>query len=212
MTQISNKRYRQFLDTGIFESISEADVKIALSRIRGSHVKEGRALLIGLYYTGCRPNEMLKLKSHHVKDNGDSYYKVLLHGSKGGLPRTIYLQKKRAMVKEFAEYCLSLPPDMYAFFHYRDNYVRLRDDKKGNEKSRLECTNKLRWFFKIWFGFVPGGITPYFLRHNRFSKLSEKGASMEELRQIKGSKSFDSVYPYLHLSSKTAKSVAKKIE
>ena len=101
---------------------------------------------------------------------------------------------------------------MYCFFHYRDNYVRLKDDKKGNERSRLECTNKLRWYFKKWFAFVPGGITPYFLRHNRFSKLSEKGASLEEIRQIKGSKSFNSVFPYLHLSAKTAKSIAKKID
>lgn len=215
MQRIKNKRYRQFLDTGMFESLSEADLLRAVGNvkgIKGQYVKEGRALLICLYYTGCRPNELMKLKSENVKDESASYYKVLLMGSKGGLPRTIYLQKKKLMVKEFAQYCLSMPPGMYCFFHYRDNYVRLHVCKNGEEKGKLECTNKLRWYFKTWFAFIPGGITPYYLRHNRFSKLSEKGASLEEMRQLKGSKTFNSVYPYLHLSSKTAKQVAKKID
>lgn len=209
---IKNRRYRQFLDTGMFESVSEADIQTALLNIKGKYIREGRALLIGLYYTGCRPNEMLKLKSNDVKDDDQTYYKILMKGSKGGLPRTIYLQKCKPLVKEFAKYCLSFPPGMYVFFHYRDNYVRLRDDRKGDERSRLECTNKLRWHFKRWFAFIPGGITPYFLRHNRFSKLAEKGASLEEIRQIKGAKTFNSVYPYLHLSAKTAKQVARKID
>jgi len=215
MKNIKNLRYRQFLDTGMFESITENDLNKALLNvkgIKGKHIKEARALLIGLYYTGCRPNELLKLKSNDVKTDDQSYYCILMKGSKGGLPRTIYLQKRKPLIKEFSEYCLSLPPGMYAFFHYRDNYVRLRNNKKGEERNRLECTNRLRWYFKQWFNFIPGGITPYFLRHNRFSKLAEKGASLEEIRQIKGSKTFNSIYPYLHLSSKTAKQVAKKIE
>lgn len=212
MKQIKNKRYRQFLDTGLFESITEADIETALQNIKGRYVKEGRALLIGLYYTGCRPNELLKLKSHDVKDESATYYKILMKGSKGGLPRTIYLQKKKPLVKEFATYCLSMPPGMFVFYHYRDNYVRLRVNKKGEEKPALEMSNKLRWYFKKWFAFIPGGVTPYFLRHNRFSKLAEKGASLEEIRQIKGSKTFNSIYPYLHLSAKTAKQIAKKIE
>ncbi len=100
---------------------------------------------------------------------------------------------------------------MYCFFHFRGNYVRIAETPKGI-KRYPELAGKLGYYFGKWFFNVEGGISPYFLRHNRFSKLSEAGLSMQDIRMLKGSKTLESVNCYLHLSAKAAKNIAKKID
>lgn len=210
---VKNKHYRAFLDNGIIETLSEDQIKQALDNVKGihgKHEKEGRALIIILYYSGARPNEILNLKGKAVTREG-TYIKVRIPGSKRGLPRTLYFRYKQPLIKEFYNYAASIMEEMYIFWHYRSTYSRTVKTRKG-PIEKLQVTNTLRYWFNIWFdGILPDGVNPYYLRHNRMSKLAESGASMQELRMLKGAKTYDSVIPYLHMSAKTAKQLSRKI-
>lgn len=212
---IKNINYREFLDKGIINTLTEEQIKQALNNIkgkRGKYITEAKTLLTLLYYTGARPNEILNLKGKNITQD-QTYLKILVPGSKRGLPRTLYFQKKKPLIKAASEYCFSIYPEAYIFYHYRSNYIRTITTKKGITKEKPEITNALRFYFQKWFkNVIQGGISPYYLRHNRMSKLAEKGASLNELRMLKGSRTYDSVMPYLHMSSRTGKTLAKKID
>lgn len=204
---IKNKHYRQFLDNGVINLLTVEQINQALDNVKGKHRTEGRALLIALYYTGGRPNEVLRLQAKNIT-NQKSYIIIQIKGSKRGLPRPIYLQNKRKLVKELYKYACSLFPEQLLFFNYKSKYIR-----KCKNGDRLEFTDSLRYYFKIWFkGVVEDPIPPYFLRHNRFSKLSEAGVDDNSLMQLKGSRTFQSIQAYKHLSVKSAKLLAKKID
>ena len=218
--KILNKQYRLFLDEGIINTLSEQDIAKALEGVkglRGKHKDECRSLIILLYYTGCRPKEALQVHSRDIKRD-KRHLTVKLVGSKGGRPRTIYLplgtnKKPRALVRELMNYAMSCYPDMLIFYHFIGHYLRRVKTKKGPVITRVDTTDKLRYHFKNWFkDVVEGSISPYFLRHNRFSKLAQKGVTLEQLRLIKGSKSFDSIMEYLHMSKSEAEKISRKID
>lgn len=212
MPKIKNPSYKQFIEKGIIEYITLDHIKQALKNVTGKHMREGRNLIAILYYTGARPNEILQLKSKNLTLSG-SYLKIQVSGSKGGLPRPIHLPMRHALVKELWNYSQSIFSEMYLFYHFKNKSKRTRINKKKEITTNTCTTDKLRYYFKKWFdNVIEGGINPYFLRHNRFSKLSDKGASLEEIRMIKGSRTIESVYPYLHQSTQTSKKIAKKIE
>jgi site-specific recombinase XerD len=211
MPPIKSKLYRQFLDDGLISLIGPDKLAKALDNVTGKYKQQGRALLICLYLTGARPNECLNLKAHEVKKE-DSYIVIQMSGSKRGLPRPIYLQSKNPLVQELFKYAMGVFPDQYLFYDYRSDYTRVTMTKEG-PKERHEITDSLRYHFKKWFkGVLDSDIPPYFLRHNRFSKLAEAGASDNELMQLKGSRTMDSIQSYKHMSSKSGKSTAKKID
>jgi len=204
MPEITNKNYRQFLDDGIITTLTENNIRAALHNVQGKHSREGKALLITLYYTGARPNEVLNLRSRDIVKEG-SYIVIRMSGSKGGKPRPIYTPYKKELARVVYQYSMGVFPDMYLFFNYRSNCKRYI-----NGKEYTEITHKLRYHFGKWFeGVIDGGIPPYFLRHNKFSKLAESGVSMEDIKNLKGAKSIASVGAYTHMSTKSAKSLAK---
>lgn len=208
---IKNKHYRRFLDEGIIEVLSEDDIKTVLENLKTKHMREARSLIIALYYTGARPNEILRLRARHIKRKG-RHVILQVKGSKRGLPRSVYLSRKKELVMELLDFAESVYPERYLFYHFRGRYVR-KKKVKGQIVERVEYGAKLRKHFYKWFSVLPKGtIPPYFLRHNRFSSLAQKGATMEEMRMLKGSKTFASVEPYLHMSEATAKKLAKRIE
>ena len=208
---VDNPNYRKFLDEGIIKIINEENINTALQNVRGRNVREGRVLIIVLYYTGGRPVEVLELRGSSITRDG-GYVIIDIKAAKKGLPRKIYLQYNKPLVKELWEYSKLIHPDMYLFYHYRGNYKNSKMLKK-EIKEYIETTAKLRYYFKKWFdGVVEGGINPYYLRHNRFSKMAEKNIPFEHIRLMKGSKSPGGVVPYIHMSSEMAKKNAKKID
>jgi site-specific recombinase XerD len=210
--KIKNKHYNQFLKEGIIETISEDKIKKALDNVKGKFRRMGRAMLIIMYYTGARPNEIIQLRGEDIGKKGQ-HITVKLKGSKRGLPRTIYLPYKRELVKEFYNYAMGCMPDMFLFWFYQNRYIRYRKNKKGEIKEYEEITGRIRHYVRQWFkGVFEDPIPPYFLRHNRFSKLMENGATIEEIRLLKGSRTYNSVMPYIHMSSKKARSLASKME
>lgn len=211
MSKIKNANYRRFLDGGYIDIITDEQFNRALDNIKGKYKLEGRSLLISLYYTGARPVEILQLKGKSIiKDK--NYIIVKIPGSKGGLPRSIHLRYKLKHVKELYQYSRGIFENMFLFYNFRNKYERIAKTKKGIVK-RIEITGKLRYFIKKWFnGVIEDSITPYYLRHNRFSKLALKGIDDRTLRLIKGSKTAESINYYIHMSADISKKAAKKID
>jgi site-specific recombinase XerD len=90
------------------------------------------------------------------------------------------------------------------------NVVKKYIDKSGKIREYIETTSKLRYHIPKWFeDVIPDSINPYYLRHNRFSKMSLKGASVQDIKNMKGAKSIASAEYYIHMNTKKAKQLAR---
>jgi len=211
--KITNKNYRQFIDNGIIDLITIEHIKKAIENIeKEKNPIQKKIFLLLLYYTGARPNEVLKLKSKDITKE-KNYIKIQLKGSKRGLPRPIFLSNRLPYFNEIWSFCSSFFPEVVIFYNFKNKYVRIKKNIKGETIENIETTDKIRYYINKWFkNVVDGSISPYFLRHSRFSQLSLNGAKPEEIMQLKGSKSLSSVRYYIHLNKSKAIAISRKIK
>jgi integrase len=212
MAKVTNTKYLEFLEEGSITTIDKEKFKEMLKRIRTKHKLEARSMLIVMYYTGARPAEVLNLTAGDIIKASQSRIEITTRALKNGLRRKIRLKFNMLFIKELYKFSQGRPENMYLFPNFRSKTIRSNyyTTKTGERKIKNYdyVSNKLGYYFNKWF---QGDITPYFFRHNRFSKLMEEGASMEDIMLLKGSKSLDSVRPYLHMSTKKFEEIAKKI-
>lgn len=208
---IKNKLYRKMLDENEIEVITEDQIRTVLDKIVYPDKEMARCLVIVAYYTGARPNEYIRLRAKDISMDG-RYFIIKIKGSKRGVPRSIWF-KKNDLLKELYAYRAKLFPDMFIFHRFIGKYKRIRKVKSGY-KETIETHQKVTFWFKKWFKCLnlPDTITPYYLRHNRFSKMASKGATDRELKQVKGCKSEESISYYIHQSKDTGKKAATKID
>jgi site-specific recombinase XerD len=214
MPKITNENYIKFYTKGMIEILTQEELELALKNVNGiygRHIKEGRALLICLYYTGARPIEVLQLRAENVYKEG-SYIKVDLPTAKRGVPRTISLASRLKLVRELYDFAQRNFRGKLLFYNYRCKNKKTYLVRE-QLKEYIDVSGKLRYYVMKWFkGIRKGSITPYFLRHNRFSQLANAGLTPQDIQFLKGSKRTDSVQPYLHLSRKKSEELAKKIK
>lgn len=210
-TRIKNAYYVEFLEKGTIQYINPEHIDKAVLQIPKNR-EMAMCLIYTLYLTGARPIEVLNLKAKDVTKDG-SYIKIQVSGAKNGLPRPIFVQDKNKYAKHIHDYAKQLMPDMWLHHSFRGKYVRNVLNKKGVVKTYAELSRPVRSNFAKWFKNILGEepIVPYHLRHNRFSKLSEAGASLEDMRITKGSKTLQSITPYIHMSAERGKKMAKNI-
>lgn len=204
---------------------------------------QGRALLITLYYTGARPNEVLRLRKKdiskrdtetRINKEGQPYevkspsVVLMLPGSKKGVTRSLSLDFKEPLIRELFEYTTGiLGDDTFLFSQFQSTrqhvvpvmqkVIEAREDGshvtryiKVGIRKRLVISDNLYYHVKKWFkGVFEDSIPPYYLRHNRFTKMAEKGALPEDIRLAKGARSIRSVEPYLHMSPRTLQKLKK---
>lgn len=214
--KIKNKFYKEFIETGIIQTINKTDFKKVLDNVEHRQTEQCKNLLRVLFYTGCRPKEALMLKAKDFKQEG-KYCKVIIPSVKRGVSRTIFLNLSDPEINTLFDWTQKHYPEIILFWVLKSNKTRTNIKaklKNGVTKTYTDVyedtTNNLRHWFKKWFNVLdPDGHTPYFLRHNHFSRLSEAGASMEDIMMVKGARSIESVRPYLHMSTRKAKSIAK---
>jgi site-specific recombinase XerD len=214
MPKITNEQYAKFRNKGEIQLLTLEELEQALNNVNGilgRHIKEGRALLICLYYTGARPIEVLQLKAMNIYKEG-SYIKIEIPTAKKGVPRIISLPSRFKYVKELYVYAQSNFRERLLFYNYISNYKKNIDTRKGINVYE-DKTAKLYHHVKKWFkGVRKGSLSPYFLRHNRFSSLANAGVSPQDIQFLKGGRTQQSVQPYLHLSRKKSEDLAKKIK
>lgn len=211
-SRIKNQYYVEFLETGMIQYINPEHIDKAVAQIQKNR-DMAMSLIFCLYLTGARPIEILNLKAKDVSKDG-SHYKIQVAGAKNGLPRPIFLKSSNKYARHVYEYSRQLLPDMWLHHSFRGKYVRSVINKKGVVKTYAELSRPVRSNFAKWFKNVLGEqpIVPYHLRHNRFSKLSEAGASLEDMRITKGAKTLQSITPYIHMSAERGKKMAKNID
>jgi site-specific recombinase XerD len=212
MPKITNEQYSKFREKGEIEIIELEELEQALKQvdgIRGKHINEGRALIIALYYTGARPIEVLSLKAENVFKEG-SYVKIAMPTAKKGKPRTISLPSRFKYVRELYDYAQRNFRGRLLFYNYRGKH-KVTYKTRNEVREYIDISYKLKYYVKKWFKGVRD-ITPYFLRHNRFSQLANAGVSPVDIQFLKGGRRLDSVDPYLHLSRKKSEELAKKIK
>lgn len=216
---IKNKNYKAFLDGEPIEYVEEQHLKQALENIdlysRKGRREEGKALLIMLYYTGCRPAEALLCKAKQIEKDR-TYIKIKLKTLKGGRARTIWLNTSiHPLTKILFEWRKKHYEEELLFFNfigrYKHNKLIKKADGTEEMKEYIDISAKLNYHFNKWFKEVfDGGVNPYYLRHNKFSKLAERGkVSDRQLMQLKGARSYESIAPYIHTSELEGKKVSK---
>jgi site-specific recombinase XerD len=209
--RIKNRLYNEFLAGRMIQILREPDIMKALSNVKGKYVQQARALIITLYLTGARPSEILELRSKDISKTGQELT-LTVKGVKGGKDRLIVISSDK-LGRMIWDYKTKVYSEMYLFFAFRGYYLRKTVNKKGEQKNYTETSYRLRYWFKQWFDFLDvEGIPPYYLRHNRFSALAEAGATVQDIKQLKGSKTLDSVEPYLHMSIHQARQISKLIK
>lgn len=212
MPKITNEQYKKFREDGEIEIIGLEELGEALENVdgqRGKNIKEGRALIIALYYTGARPVEILQLKGEDIFKEA-SYIKIRMSTAKKGKPRVISLPSRFKFVRELYNFAQSNFRGRLLFYNYAGKSEVLYNTKK-EQRTYIDTTYKLKYYVNKWFKGVRN-ITPYFLRHNRFSQLANDGVSPVDIQFLKGGRRIDSVDPYLHLSRKKSEELAKKIK
>lgn len=226
MSKVKNPYYKAFLDGDLITEIRREDFILVLDNIIHEHKDQARALLILMWCTGARPNEILRLKGSDFVNT----YKTLdikLPGSKGSMAGIIRLPLKDELIQEVWLYIKQLPGEMFVFWFFRSNAKRagvtktyrrknpttgeMETKTKFYDKIYDEISRKLRYYFPKWFSILfPEGIPPYYLRHNRLSIAGEE-LSIKELMLLKRSKTEGSVRPYMHITRKTQDRISKEL-
>lgn len=206
MPQVKDKRYVQFLKTGLITPIPRDEFAGMLSKVKHKARQQARAVVILMYYSGRRPVEILELTGEAIKKEG-KHIVITFPTKKGGKYSVMYYPLN-AHFTEVWEYAKSLYPNQFFGWCFRgkcNNRVTYKlKDGTVRVKNYKRTNTTLRYFFKKWFG-----ITPYFFRHNRFSEMAAKGATFQEIKHAKGAANLKSVEPYIHLSVDRAKKMSK---
>ena len=218
MTTVKHPLYKDFYEKGIIQIFSSDDFKTVHKSITDPL---GRELVTILYYTGARPVQLLYYDDKDparsfTTDNftkEGNYLCISVPPAKNGLPFKFYLSFNKFGIKELWRTIQKLPPKTPLFNQYAQTYVRRKVNKKGEVKHYIERSDRLRYYFKKWFSAVSSNpVPPYYLRHSRFSSMSENGAPAESIMFAKGSKRMESVRPYMHMSKDKAVKLNKVIK
>jgi len=201
MPLIKDPRYNKFLQSGLIDILTKEEFTKILKVINHNYIKQARVLFILLYYSGRRPSEIVELKAGNFKKER-SYLILSIPTKKKGVGSVLYFKMKDPHIQEVWDYVSIYPDEFYVFWKFKS-----RTKKKTGYP---DVSTKVRYWVRKWSKEALGTeITPYFFRHNRLSELSMKGATPQQLKFWKGAKTLASVEPYLHLSQKSIKKMAK---
>lgn len=216
--KLTSKFYKDFLKGEFIKTIGIdvlTDILENINHVENKYKQEARAFMIVLYYFGSRPAEILNLKGENIFKSNNYVY-IHFKTLKKGRARTLGLPTRKKFISEFYNFAQRVFPTEYLFRHYRSEYVRTYTIGKGENTKEIktnEVSNKLRYHFYKWIsGVIEDRIPPYYLRHNRFSKMMEKGADIRDIMSMKGALTEKSVFPYIHLSKSGAKKLSRFID
>lgn len=209
LPKIVNELYAKFADKTnpeFVKTIGKDQFKAMLDNIEYNtkdKTQQARALSIIAYYTGLRPVEILALTpTQFTKDRMDLALQVV--PAKGGRAGTLLIPMG-PLLREAYDYVkkgIPTAPAFYQFISYNKNNKVTWTTKDGETKTRNypRTTRNINYFANKWFGFPF-----YFFRHNRFTRMSEAGATMDDIKEAKLAKDIRSVDPYVAYSRVKAK-------
>lgn len=216
---VKNEKYRAFLRGEMMQTILREDFAGYLDNVKHAQLKQARSMLVLLWATCKRPNEILQVRGGDVTRKG-KYLQVKIPGSKGGFATPVLLPLRDTLVQEIWAYSKDKFPEQYLFWAFRSKSVKNGTVKtyrkkqadgtyavvrKTYDRQYPALANNLLYWVNKWFG-----IPPYYFRHNRLTVAAGK-LEANELRIMKGAKTFESVQPYLHYNEKMGKRIANEL-
>lgn len=227
MGKVTNQYYKDFLDGFLLNEISRLDIIKVLDNINNKYLDQARVLVIIAWASGSRPNEYLRLKKEHLSMSRE-FLEIKMPESKGSSARTISLPRhmqdgdEDLLTKEIHDYSRTLVPDQWLFWFFRSDAVRYGVTKKYKtkdgeikekkyDKIYKYISSKLGYYFPKWFSVLfQDGVPPYYLRHNRATKVYEKagpGAAMQTF----GWKKEETMKKYTHKTKKMRKKIGSAL-
>ena len=147
-----------------------------------------RLVLMFLYYTGIRLNEIVNLKWEDIDfDRGTIHLKV----AKGEKERVIFLHDK---LKNFIDY-FNVKSKGYVFM----SNLGKKYDKRTIQLIVRNAAEKAR---------IGKRITPHTLRHSFATHLLEAGADIRQIQKLLGHSSLQTTQIYTHVSKKDISKLA----
>ena len=143
-----------------------------------------KIMLMMVYASGLRRNELLNLKIEDI-DTNDGKYRIRINRSKGNRDRYTVLSK--ALLPQLREYYQNYQPQDYLF--------------NGSRKGKPMTASGLRHALKM--AVKKAGIKKinlHILRHCFASHVLEDGMNIRTLQEILGHKSLKTTMIYLHVS------------
>lgn len=226
MGQIKNQYYKDFLDGFLITEITRQDINRVINNIYHRHMFQARALVIIAWASGRRPNEYLRLTPESFSKTKE-YLEIKMPGSKGSKSATVsmprYLKDEITpdpLTQEVHDYVYKLFPAQKLFWFFisdaKRNGVNKRYKRKDGtvvlkkyDKIYNKISNKLPYYFAKWFKCIlPAGIPPYYLRHNRATKLLDI-VGREGTMLNMGWKAEATLKRYTHKTKKMRKEIAK---
>jgi integrase len=224
--KITNKYYKDFLEKDFFEVVTKEILNDILDNISTLYKdkkfkqnvsgpkEEARAFVILLWITGARPAELLKMAKEDIEKRGNIIMITIPGGIKKSKTRTLHVSHSDKLVKEVWNYASQGTPIMRLFPHLQSErkrsnvtYTKKVDDPITGETTKVKVmvnktytitTGRIYYYIKKYVEGVMD-ISPYYLRHNRFTVAAEK-LDYKDLMKIKGARSIASVEPYVHVT------------
>lgn len=226
MGKVKNQFYKEFLEGYLINEISRQDINVVLNNITNQYLDQARVLVIIAWTSGARPNEYLRLTPEHFSRSTE-FLEIKFPSSKGSSARTISLprylkdgEEEDPLTSEVHTYVRKLFNSQYLFWHFRSDAIRhgvvkryvRRDGTEviKNYDKIYDClSSKLGYYFPKWFSCLfPEGVPPYYLRHNRATKVLEM-AGREATIETFGWKTEATLKKYAHKTKKMRREIAK---
>jgi len=233
MAKIKNPYYKAFLEGYLLEVITREDIKIVIDNIQHKYRDQARALVIVSWFTGARPNEILRLTGNNFIKNKE-YLQINIPGSKGGKARTLSLPwinsetgEQDELVHELWNYISTIFMQQLAFWNFKSNAKRYGVTKKIKKRNETtgeietkekrydkiydEISSKLRYYYPKWFKVLwESGIPPYYLRHSRGTVVADT-AGGDATTMVLGHTSDKTRERYIHQTKKTRKKIGEAL-
>ena len=148
-----------------------------------------RFVLMILYYSGMRLNELINVKREDVDFERDIIHLKIAKGEK---ERIIFLHKK---LKDFIEY-FNLKDDGYIFMSSLGRKYDERTIQMIVKNAARRAGIKKR-------------VTPHALRHSFATHLLEGGADIRHIQKLLGHSSLQTTQIYTHVANKDIKKLAE---
>jgi integrase len=235
--KITNEKYKDFLEKDFFETITKEKLYEILDNISklykekkfkpsiSGKVEEARAFVILLWITGARPAELLKMAKEDIEKRENILMITIPGGVKQSKTRTLHISYHDKLSKELWRYAREGVPFMLLFPHLQSDrkrsnitYTKKVEDPETGEITKIRVpmdktytitTGRIYYYIKKYCEGVID-ISPYYLRHNRFTVAAEK-LDYKDLMKIKGARSIASVEPYVHVTKEKQKKWSREL-
>jgi len=173
---------------------SKSDIKFIVDKadfnamFNGANKKRDRVWLLCLWLTGARPTELLltKKKDINIEEDNTTFR---LKTKKLGFKRNEFIIEYRTLV-------LNIKKD-HRYIRVLDSYLKKfkRPDMRVFNFSRRTGLNII---YNVSEDILGKTLCQYNFRHSRMTLLAESGATKDELKRFKGSRTDRSVSKYIH--------------